>query len=240
MNEIQVQSPPDGIVFHPFPKRKDFNDITGAKFGIMTILGYAGPVVHAAGGRSKYWWVKCECGNVRKISASSLKYDGQQSCGCQTGAQIAKSNTTHGKTGTLEFAIFYVMRDRCNNPNSVMYKDYGGRGIKVCDRWMEHRAGLSNFLADMGPRPSRLHSLDRIDNNKGYSPENCRWATKKEQARNRSNNVFVEFKGKSQCLSAWAEEYGIHQSTLGSRLGRGWSMDKALSTGIRSRSHATH
>jgi len=219
MNEIQVQSPPDGIGFHPFPKRKDFNDITGAKFGIMTILGYAGPVVHASGGRSQYWWVKCECGNVRKISASSLKYDGQQSCGCKTGAQIAKSNTTHGKTGTLEFAIFYVMRDRCNNPNSVMYKDYGGRGIKVCDRWMEHRTGLSNFLADMGERPPGT-SLDRISVDGPYEQANCRWATATMQSRNRRlcRGTFV-FNGDEHSLSSISDKLGISWKTAKRRYG---------------------
>lgn len=125
-----------------------------------------------------------------------------------------------------ELNVYYAMVHRCTNKNHHKYKDYGGRGITVCARWLE---SFKNFYEDMGERPSMDHSLDRIDNNEGYSIDNCRWATPKEQSRNQRSNRILEAFGKSQCLVEWAEELGIPTSTLDSRLNkRGWCVTKAL------------
>lgn len=121
------------------------------------------------------------------------------------------------------------MKERCYNKNNASYKSYGFKGIIVCDRWL---SGFNLFIEDMGPKPSPKHSLDRIDNNKGYSPENCRWATHKQQQRNRTNNRMLEYLGEKKCLAEWAESYSMHADTLWSRLKRGWSLEKSLTKPI--------
>lgn len=118
------------------------------------------------------------------------------------------------------------MKDRCRNPKEKSFPRYGGRGIAVCQRWIE---SFDNFLADMGPRPSPRHSIDRYPNNNGnYEPNNCRWATPEQQAQNRRNNVTVSFNGKEQCISKWAKELGMPRATLNKRLKNGWRVDEAL------------
>jgi hypothetical protein len=124
------------------------------------------------------------------------------------------------------------MIDRCYNGNASYYPKYGGRGIKVCDRWLGDK-GFQNFLEDMGRKPSPKHSIDRIDNNAGYSPENCRWATAKEQGRNTRWNVNFTYAGKTQCIEAWAEEFRINSATLSGRIRRGWSFERALTTEVK-------
>ena len=115
---------------------------------------------------------------------------------------------------------------RCNNPKNPKYKDYGGRGIKVCERWSE-RDGFLHFLEDMGERPEGM-SLDRIDNNSGYAPENCRWATQKEQCNNRRDTIKVEFNNKTQSLQEWADEVHLSRTTIFNRLKRGWDFEEAI------------
>jgi hypothetical protein len=117
------------------------------------------------------------------------------------------------------------MMDRCLSPGSNTYRNYGGRGISVCPQWRDFRG----FLADMGERPSRGHSLDRIDNEKGYEPGNCRWATAKQQGRNKRNSRLIEAFGRVQTLSAWAEEIGQLPSFISRRLELGWDVERALS-----------
>ncbi len=116
------------------------------------------------------------------------------------------------------------MRGRCRDPRNKCFANYGGRGITVCERWSDFAA----FLADMGPRPSLEHSIDRIDNSAGYSPENCRWATKSDQMRNTRRNNNLTFRGETLCVSAWAERVGIARRTLLSRIKLGWSVERVL------------
>lgn len=132
---------------------------------------------------------------------------------------------THGMGKTSEYSIWSMMKDRCVNPNSTAFSYYGGRGIRVCDRWLE---SFENFFEDMGKRPSKKHQLDRIDNDGDYSPENCQWRTVKQQHRNKRNNVWIEFDGKKKILSDWAREYGLAPKVLHGRISLGWSMERAL------------
>lgn len=126
-----------------------------------------------------------------------------------------------------EYRSWLAMRQRCSNRRTVGWADYGGRGIKVCPRWQQSFAA---FLADMGPKPSVKHSIDRKDTNRDYTPENCRWATKLDQARNCRSNRYVTFRGQTMCLSAWAEKTGLSESVIRARLNLGWSVKKTLTT----------
>lgn len=137
---------------------------------------------------------------------------------------------THRRTGSPEYLSWRAMKMRCTIPNATAYDRYGGSGITICDRWLN---SFENFLDDMGPRPSADYSLERIDNLLGYSPENCRWATKKEQANNRRNNRLWTYQGETKTVSAWAKQVGIHKTTLLDRVvDFHWSIEKALTTPV--------
>ena len=132
-----------------------------------------------------------------------------------------------------EQGIWYGMVFRCTNEKYDRYMDYGGRGIKVCDRWIGEE-GFKNFLSDMGPRPSSRHTIDRYPNNNGdYEPSNCRWALPKQQSRNMRSNAFYEFDGESLCISEWAERYGIGPQVLARRIKLGWPMEIALTQPVK-------
>lgn len=135
----------------------------------------------------------------------------------------------HGMTRTTIYRLWNSMRQRCYNPSAFGYSRYGGRGIKVCERWQS----FENFFDDMSPRPSPQHSLDRIDNDGDYCPENCRWATNKQQSRNMKTNVLLTVNDKTLCVTEWAELTGISRKTIYERLNRGWSADRAVSAPVK-------
>jgi hypothetical protein len=136
---------------------------------------------------------------------------------------------THGLSRSAIYNIWNAMRQRCENPSNDAYDRYGGRGIKVCDRWLK----FENFLADMGTRPSGK-SLDRVDNDGNYEPGNVEWRGRSQQARNKSNNRRFEFMGKNLCIAEWCEEIGMKDQTLKNRLySYGWSIERALTTPVR-------
>ncbi len=142
--------------------------------------------------------------------------------------RFGNNRESHGMYKSPEHKVWRKMKERCYNEKAAQYARYGGRGIVVCDEWLN---SFSAFFADVGPRPSANHSLERIDNNGNYTPANCRWADRSEQARNRCSSHLIEFNGKTQALAAWAAELGISQSTLLQRVGRlGWSIARALTT----------
>ncbi|NHZ94588.1 hypothetical protein [Massilia sp. CCM 8734] len=137
---------------------------------------------------------------------------------------------SHGLSYTPEYKAWQTLRLRCTVPTNPAYKDYGARGITVCDRWVD---SVENFLADMGAKPSPAHELDRENNDKGYSPENCRWVTRKVNDRNRRSNRMVEYKGETQALVHWCERFGIRQDTAKKRLDAGWTPEKCFGTAAR-------
>jgi hypothetical protein len=201
-------------------------DIIGHKFGRLEVKGFVGIQK-----RHSYWSCVCDCGNIRRVRGSHLTNGNTKSCGCLKEEQIKKANTFHGQSGrsltTLTYACWARMLQRCNNPKYIGYTNYGGRGIKVCERW--HK--FENFFEDMGECPRGM-TLDRKDNNGDYTPDNCRWATPTEQANNRRSNIWKEYKGEWKTIAQWARSLDIKYGTLYSRLnGYGWSIERALSKG---------
>ena len=156
----------------PLPTRSDFIDITNHSFGRLFVDSYAG---------GHKWNCKCECGSAKVVRGINLRSGNTESCGCLKRETMVKRNTTHGMYGTTEYSSYQQMRKRCYYKEDISYHNYGGRGITVCDRWLE---SFEDFYSDMGDKPSHQHSLDRIDNEGNYSPSNCKWSTKSEQALN--------------------------------------------------------
>jgi hypothetical protein len=191
-----------------------FKDLTGATFNGVTAL-------HPLGkrGNTYLWRFRCHCGEEFTTTGSRVALGETKSCGCLLAWRAAKVSRTP------EYRSWRSMIARCCDPSHKSYPSYGGRGIEVCDRWL---TSLSAFLADMGPRPSKRHSLDRIDNDQGYSPDNCRWATQKVQSNNTRTNRLLTFGGRTLTLTEWAEEVGLPRRMIGLRLGRGWSVERAL------------
>lgn len=194
-------------------------DHTGKRYGSLVALYRTNDT------RRAYWMCQCDCGNIRAMRISRVVAGIAMACGCMKG----KCGTRHGHAvnggTTPTFKAWSSMRGRCNNPNGRGFKHYGGRGIQVCARWDK----FENFLSDMGERPSNRHSLDRIDVNGNYEPNNCRWATNLVQNRNKTNNHVVEFRGKSQPVTAWAEEVGLPPHVIFSRLKNPkWTIERAL------------
>ena len=138
--------------------------------------------------------------------------------------------TKHGLSYTPEYRAWQQMRLRCTDPEHAAWADYGGRGITVCERWLE---SVEAFVEDMGQKPDLEHELDRIDNNRGYEPGNCRWATRKENDRNRRSNRHLEFRGERKTIAEWCEALGLRRDTVGKRLASGWSVEDALTKSAR-------
>lgn len=191
-------------------RETQFVDLKGQQFGRLTVL----EKTDQRRGGSVVWTCRCLCGTVKDISAHELRSGDSRSCGCYQRDRASETFTTHGMSRTPEYSIWVVMHQRTSNTNDKDYHHYGGRGIEVCERWNS----FENFLADMGPRPGSEYTLEREDNNRGYDPGNCRWATHQEQCNNRRNNVFITHNGKTQTISQWARELGVSPQTLRYRL----------------------
>lgn len=168
------------------------------------------------------------CQGEKNLDICAFKYGGSKKCrSCAT----RSANVTHGRSRSPEHQTWLTMKRRCYKPGFVGYENYGGRGIRICERWLED---FANFYADMGPRPSPKHSIERIDVDGDYCPENCRWATKQEQARNTRANRWLEFDGKRMLLSDWARHLNMPITTLCNRLNTyGWSVERALTTPVK-------
>lgn len=175
----------------------------------------------------KTWKCICECGAIRNVDSYSLHIGDSKSCGCLRKEKARK----HGMYLTKEFKAWAVMRQRCENKNANNYKNYGGRGIKVCPRWREFK----NFWADMGPTHKEGLLLERINNNGNYERNNCRWASRAEQNRNHRRNINVVLHGEKMCLTDAAIKKGVKPNTYITRWKRGWSVERILSTPVEER-----
>jgi len=211
-----------------------FIDLTRKRFGRLVVINY--------GGKDRWnraiWLCKCDCGKRTVVQSGNLRSGHTKSCGCLSIDKSTQRSTKHGHYKNSKMSPTYktwsTMIQRCTNINSQKYPIYGGRGITVCKRWKK----FSNFLEDMGEQPWK-HQIDRINNNKGYNKSNCRWATPKQQARNRRNNRLETHNGKTQCLAIWAEELKIPYATLLARIDRlSWPVEKAFMTPVNKRGKA--
>jgi hypothetical protein len=184
-------------------------DLTGKTFGRLTVIERHGPK-----GRRAYWRCKCECGNETVVVGDTLKSGRTKSCGCLRTEETIKRSTTHGHTSnyqrTREYTSWKHAKERCNNPSNPKYPLYGGRGIKMCERW---KKSFSAFMEDMGKCPPG-HTLDRIDVNGNYEPNNCRWASPKSQGNNTRKNVIVSLHGENMTLKQAAHKLGINYKSI--------------------------
>lgn len=192
-------------------------DLTGRVFGKLTVLFLVST-------DPTRWLCRCECGNEKAIQSVCLNKGLTRSCGCLRRQVSANRVRTHDLSKTREYAIWSAMKRRCYNPRCREYPEYGGRGITVCDEWKDD---FSSFLVDMGLCPKGM-SIERVDNAKGYSKSNCRWATPKEQARNTRRNVYLKAFGREQLQEAWAEEFGVDSSNIVAARRRGVDLENYL------------
>ena len=198
--------------------------IVGQRFGRWTVIRQA-----ESRNRQARWLCQCDCGTERTVGAQSLTEGRSVSCGCYHKQVISKLFLVHGgaKPGRISplYSVWGAMKQRCFNPLCKAYPNYGGRGITVCERWA---SSYANFLSDMGEPPTPKHSIDRINNDGNYEPENCRWATQKEQSRNSRNNRHVTIDGTTKVITDWSANSGVSRETILSRLGKGWSASNAV------------
>lgn len=204
-------------------------DLIGKRFGRLVVIQRMN---NNKRGQSR-WLCQCNCRKITIILGDSLRRCNTQSCGCLLKEKTAQRFVKHNCWNDKIYKIWAAIIQRCTNSNHKNWKYYGGRGIIVCERW---RSSFENFNEDMGKEWKFGLQIERKNNNKGYYKNNCYWATRKQQARNKRDNCLEIYKGKTQCITAWAEEFNIHPRTLHHRIRKlGWSIEKALITPIRKR-----
>lgn len=199
---------------------KPLRDLTGQVFGVLTVLHIGIKTRQTSGA---WWQCQCACGVLKSLPSTDLVAGKIRSCGCLHQELKALGSRTHGQTNTKTYRIWLAMKNRCSNANAINFKNYGGRGITVCKEWLIYE----NFVSDMGLCGDGL-SIEREDVDGMYTPANCRWATKKEQANNTRANVFIEHNGKRMTRSQWEYELGLGKTTIRSRLRSGMSIEAAL------------
>lgn len=205
-------------------------DLTGEKFGRLTVLYRTKDHYYPNGRHDVQYLCKCDCGNEVVVLGIHLRSGHTLSCGCLRSDKTRNKMTKHGKTDTRIHCIWKNMKARCLNQNRKDYKLYGGRGITICDSWNSFE-NFYNWAISNGYKENL--TLDRIDVNKGYSPDNCRWATQKEQCNNTRKNINVFMDGEQHTLKEWAEIKGLKYGSVSSRVNRGWDPVKALKTPMR-------
>lgn len=204
-------------------------EMVGLRFGELTVLERANDRVRPCGEKVIYWKCKCSCGNIKEVDGSELRRGNVTSCGCQwhkTGKDGVRYK--HGETGGRLYKIWSLMKSRCYKPSNASYDCYGGRGITVCDEWKNDYLTFKKWAIENGydfNAPFGECTIDRIDTNGNYTPDNCRWATMKEQNNNRRTNVHIKYNGDVKNLTQWAEYLNTSASCLWAHLKRGQDME---------------
>lgn len=204
----------------PTPKTRGFVDITGKEYGRWKVLGFLGDGM---------WLCRCVCGTEKPVDGQSMKSGRSTGCYCQHG----KGKITHGLSRSEDkpYKVWWDMIARCEDKEHESYHNYGGRGIVVCEEWHD----VLQFYKDMGPRPGPEYSIDRVDNDGDYKPANCRWATRKEQQRNRRNNTFLTVRGERKTIAEWAEVMEVDRGLIIDRIRAGWDEEDAVLTPINTK-----
>lgn len=210
------------------PSRR-IKDFTGKRVGKLTVVGFS----HLDAANAARWNCQCDCGNSCLVTSGELsrkpRYARPKSCGCSQVASAIETSTTHQMTGTPEYQAWHDMRSRCTNPNVREWKRYGARGITVCESWL---GSFEAFSADMGPRPSAKHSLERKDVNGNYEPGNCEWVLTRRQQWNRRDSIKVEYMGRKISLGELAFETGLSRFALRGRIVKnGMTAEQAVALG---------
>lgn len=191
-------------------------DLTGKRFGNLVVIEKA-----EKQGTSQLWLCKCDCGNLTKIRANGLVRLGRDSCGCRTSEKISKARFLHGETNSRLYDIWRGIKKRCLLPKAQSYKNYGGRGIGVCEEWKNNYMAFREWALKNGYKEDL--EIDRINVNGDYEPNNCRFVNNKQQANNRRNNSRLTLNGETKTIQEWADEIGVERSTLSERKRMGWS-----------------
>lgn len=210
-------------------------NLLGRTFSRWTVIGLA----RIGKGGARTWICQCVCGTKLDVPTHALLSGNSRSRKCLRNERLAESRVKHGKSKTSEYNIWRGIKDRCLNPKSQQYDNYGGRGITICDEW---RDSFIDFYKYVGSKPNQKDEIDRFpDNNGNYEPGNVRWATRKQQTRNTRVNHQLTFNGKTQCVGAWAEELGVNRYTILKRIKKGWPNEKVFSSNVDQRqSRAIH
>lgn len=209
--------------------KRNYEDLTGKSFGRWTVINEAEPKYYS-NRRIRYWNCRCDCGVERAVKEQSLKDGSSNSCGCYHSDimhTVGRNRVTHGQSNTRLYRVYRHMICRCTNPHDIRYARYGGRGIRVCDEWNSFEAF---YQWSMLTGYDDTKSIDRIDNNGDYRPDNCRWVSISEQANNKSTTRLIEYQGESMSIAEWAVKLGMPYKKLHKRIYSGWSPEKALST----------
>ncbi len=205
----------------------NFIDRSGLRFGKLTIVEEVGLNRY----KKSQWLCRCDCGNTCISLWNQLQSGLKESCGCYQKESARKRFTTHGESvhsgNSTEYSSWICMKTRCLNPNSEKYKIYGGRGIKICSRWVD---SFENFLSDMGRKPTKKHSIERINNDGNYEPSNCKWGTDLEQANNKRLNIFIVIGGIRKTAAQWGRQMGFPKSFVTNRIKAGWNPIDAVNT----------
>ena len=200
------------------------NDLTNKRFGKLTVVER---VKNDAHGKTCYL-CKCLCGNYTITTYGNLKYNHTSSCGCnrKENKSIGERNTTHGSSKTRLYRIWHTMKNRCYNCNSKRYNDYGSRGIEVCNEWLNDFSAFRDWSIQNGYQEHL--TIDRINNDGNYEPNNCRWVSNVEQQNNKRNSVYIQYRGETKTLAQWSKILNKPYNTLRNRLQRGWSIEQAF------------
>lgn len=201
-------------------------DLTGKKFGRLTVDCKAPDYISPTGKKYSRWRCVCECGNAKDIMRDNLVGGRVSSCGCYKKEYMSVKQSTHCSSSSKLYGVWCSMKSRCNNINDKHYLDYGARGISVCNEWNCDYTSFEEWALDNGYADGL--SIDRIDNDGGYNPSNCRWTSRKVQAGNRRSNRVISFRGESHTLSEWSDIVGINYKTLHNRIRSGWTVERAL------------
>lgn len=210
----------------------NFIDLTGRVYGSLTVIKQAEGQISPSGRHHKMWLCKCECGNFKVINGENLKRGLAQSCGCYQKKQASAACITHGDTDSRLYAVWCAIKRRCDNPNVPEYPRYGGRGITMCKEWHDNYASFKEWAYLNGydeNAPRGKCTIDRIDNDGNYEPDNCRWVDHRTQMNNVSYNHFETYNGETHTVAEWAELYHMPYSKLLQRLNTfGYGIEKAL------------